>query len=255
MDQAGLTHHYSRQFNDELEQLRTRVLQMGGLVEEQLRLSVRALVKADSELGEQVAHDDYKVNDVEVAIDEQCSRILALRQPTAGDLRLIIAVIKSITDLERIGDEAEKIGFLAARLASEERPANRYKEIKHLGKQVRTMVHRALDAFARMDADLALEVKAEDANVNSEYESITRQGITLMMEDPRSIRRVLDVLWTARALERAADHAVNMCEYIVYMVRGKNIRHEEPKDGPSAVESQSVESRTGDPGTIPESDG
>ena len=225
MRSEEIGHHYSRQFNEELESLRSRVLEMGGVVENQLRLSLRALVKGDSDLGEQVAQDDAKVNRLEVAIDEECTQILARRQPAAGDLRLILAIIKTITDLERIGDEAEKIGFLATRLASLERPENRYKEIKHLGRTVRDIVHRALDCLARLDSESALEVAQADSMVDEEYESIMRQGITRMMEDPRTIGRVLDTLWVARALERIGDHAVNICEYVVYLVHGKDIRH------------------------------
>lgn len=225
MRKEDLGHHYSRQFDEELEAVRTSVLEMGGIVEDQLGLAIRALVKGDSDLGEKVAYDDHKVNSMEVAIDEECSRIIARRQPTAGDLRMIMAMIKSITDLERIGDEAEKIGFLASRLAAEERPENRYREIKHLGKMVREMLNLALDALARLDPAAAMETAERDRQVDEEYEAIMRQAITLMMEDPRSIRRVLDTLWVARALERIGDHAVNICEYVVYMVHGKDIRH------------------------------
>lgn len=217
--------HYSRTFNEELESVRSGTLKMGGLVQEQLRLSLKALVKGDSELGERVAYDDYKVNNLEVQIDEECSQIIARRQPAASDLRLIVAIIKTITDLERIGDEAEKIGFLASRLAVLERPENRYREIKHLGKQVKDMLSGALDALARMDPDAAMAIAREDRYVDEEYESILRQGITLMMEDPRTIRRVIDTLWAARSLERIGDHAVNICEYVVFMVHGKDIRH------------------------------
>jgi phosphate transport system protein len=231
MRKEDLGHHYSRQFDEELETVRTSVLEMGGMVEDQLGLAIRALVKGDSDLGEKVVYDDHKVNSMEVAIDEECSRLIARRQPTAGDLRLIMAMIKSITDLERIGDEAEKIGFLASRLAAEKRPENRYREIKHLGKMVREMLNLALDALARLDPAAAMETAERDRQVDEEYEAIMRQAITLMMEDPRSIRRVLDTLWVARALERIGDHAVNICEYVVYMVHGKDIRHLSYEEG------------------------
>jgi phosphate transport system protein len=198
---------------------------MGGLVEEQLQQAVRALVEADSNLGEQVARRDVEVNALEVSIDEDCSRILATRSPAASDLRLIVAIIKTITDLERIGDEAEKIGYIASRLATMERPTDRYREIKHMGRLVQDLVHGALDAFARADSDAAIKIARGDKVVDEEYEAIQRQCITFMMEDPRTIRRALDVLWVTRALERIGDHAKNICEYVVYMAHGKDIRH------------------------------
>ena len=225
METADLMHHTSRRFNEDLEKVRNQVLQMGGFVEQQLHRAIGALVEGDSRLGEAVATEDYRVNAMEVAIDEECSRILALRAPAAGDLRVIVAIIKTITDLERIGDEAEKIGYIASRLATMERPADKYREIKHLGRVVSQMVRGALDAFARMDADAALDVARQDRRVDEEYESIQRQTITFMLEDPRSIRRALDMMWVVRSLERIGDHAKNIGEYVIYMVYGKDVRH------------------------------
>ncbi|MFM7067350.1 MAG: phosphate signaling complex protein PhoU [Gammaproteobacteria bacterium] len=225
MDTSDISHHISSRFNEDLERVRSKVLRMGGLVEEQLQQGVKALVEGDSALGEQVARRDVEVNALEVSIDEDCSRILATRSPAASDLRLIVAIIKTITDLERIGDEAEKVAYIASRLATMERPSDRYREIKHLGRQVQDLVHGALDAFARADADAALRIARGDKVIDEEYEAIQRQCITFMMEDPRTIRRALDVLWVARALERIGDHAKNICEYVVYMAHGKDIRH------------------------------
>jgi len=225
MDTSDLSHHILSRFNADLEGVRSGVMQMGGLVEQQLQDGIKALYSGDGRLGEEVARLDHKVNAMEVAIDEDCSRILATRGPTASDLRLIVAIIKTITDLERIGDEAEKLGSIASRLATLDRPTDRYREIKHIGDLVADMVHGALDAFARMDTDAALAVARQDRIVDEEYEALQRQCITFMMEDPRAIRRALDILWVARALERIGDHAKNICEYVIYMVLGKDIRH------------------------------
>ncbi|NHA15315.1 phosphate signaling complex protein PhoU [Thioalkalivibrio sp. XN279] len=238
MEHQDISHHWSRRFNAELEAVRNNVMTMGGMVEEQLRRAVQALEKGDSELGEEVVRDDHKVNRLEVAIDEECSRIIARRQPTASDLRLIMAIIKTITDLERIGDEAEKIGYLASRLALEERPVDRYRALRHIGDLVGSMLHQSLDAFARLDPGLAMQVVRDDKAVDQEYEALSRQAITMMMEDPRSIRRVLDMLWVARALERIGDHAKNICEYVVYMVHGKDIRHVDLDDAERQVRNE-----------------
>jgi phosphate transport system protein len=225
MEASKFSDHISRRFNKDIEDLRNTVLGMGGLVETQLSRAIAAIVSGDSELGLQVARDDYKVNNLEVEIDEECSRILATRAPAAGDLRLIVAIIKTITDLERIGDEAEKIGFLASKLAGMDRPADSYRELKNLGSHVSHMLRDAMNAFARLDVAEALDVVKEDELVDDEYDAITRQCITFMMEDPRSIKRVMNVTWAARSLERIGDHAKNICEYVIYMVEGKDVRH------------------------------
>jgi len=230
MEASKFSDHISRRFNQDIEDLRNTVLSMGGLVETQLSRAIAAIVSGDSELGLKVANDDYKVNNLEVDIDEECSRILATRAPAAGDLRLIVAIIKTITDLERIGDEAEKIGFLASKLAGMDRPSDSYRELKNLGSHVSHMLRDAMNAFARLDVSEALEVVKEDELVDEEYDAITRQCITFMMEDPRSIKRVMNVTWAARSLERIGDHAKNICEYVIYMVEGRDIRHTDITD-------------------------
>jgi phosphate transport system protein len=230
METADLTHHISQRFNQDLEKVRNQMLQMGGFVEQQLHRALVALVEGDGRLGESVAADDYKVNGMELSIDEECSRILALRSPAAGDLRVIIAIIKTITDLERIGDEGVKIAYIASRLATLEQPEDGYREVKLLGRHVAQMVHDALDAFARMDSRAALRTAQEDRMVDEEYDSIQRQCITFMMEDSRTVRRALEIMWIVRALERIGDHAKNICEYVIYMVHGKDIRHTSLED-------------------------
>ena len=225
MEKIHIGHHISQQFNEELEDVRNRVLAMGGLVEQQLEGAIDALMNNDVEQADQVIKNDYKVNAMEVSIDEECSRILARRQPAASDLRLIMAVIKTITDLERIGDQAERIGRMAKRLTEAHSETQAYAPVRHLGERVRTMLHATLDSFARMDPEAAVAVAREDISVDKDYDGLMRQLITHMMEDPRTITWVLDVMWSARALERIGDHARNICEYVIYLVMGKDVRH------------------------------
>lgn len=224
-DSAHYGRHISGAFNAELEDVRQRVLAMGGLVEQQLERAVDALIGSDVELAEQVIADDHRVNGMEVYIDEECSRILARRQPAASDLRLIVAIIKTITDLERIGDEAERIAIMAKNLASLDLPRGPHFEVETLGRHVQAMLHEVLDAFARMDDRAALGVVRTDRKIDREYEAVMRQCITFMIEDPRSISRVLDIIWAVRSLERVGDHARNLAEYVIYYVHGKDVRH------------------------------
>ena len=225
MDKLHISQHISRQFNEELENVRGQLLKMGGLVENQLAQAVKALVETDADLAREVVANDYRVNALEVAIDEECTRIVARRQPAASDLRLVMAVIKTITDLERIGDEAKRV----ARMVAEEMNGTLNEEVRqeldHMGGLVREMLRQVLDAFARMDVATAVEVVHYDARVDAKYGSITRQLMTYMAEDSRSIPLILNIMWAARAMERMGDRCQNIAEYIFYLVHGRDIRH------------------------------
>jgi phosphate transport system protein len=222
---TNTSQHISQQFEAELQDIRSRVLAMGGLVEQQVGDALTALTTGDSELARKVIVQDEQVNHMEMLIDEECVQIIALRQPTASDLRLVTAIFKTITDLERIGDEAQSIAKRALNLSVADRPKRNYRELSTLGNHARGILRDALDAFARLDVDAALEVAAQDTAKDDEYESIIRQLITYMMEDPRSISNVMDLIWSARSLERIGDHAHNLCEYVIYLVEGTDVRH------------------------------
>lgn len=224
MDNSKIGHHISEQFNVELEDIRNKVLIMGGLVEQQIELAVEAYTTGNMELAEQVIKQDNDVDELEVAIDQECTQILALRQPTAFDLRLLISVIKIIHEIERVGDKAERIAEMAIKLAGVESKFPHH-ELEHMAELVKGMLHDALDAFARMTLEGVSEITERDDNVDREYDNILRQLITRMMEDPRNITRTLDVLWTVRALERIGDHACYICEHLVYMIKGEDVRH------------------------------
>lgn len=225
MDNSKIGHHISEQFNKELEDIRNKVLTMGGLVEQQIEQAVKAFTSGDVELAEQVIKQDNHVDAFEMAIDQECTQILALRQPAAFDLRLLLTVIKIINELEIVGDLAERIAKMAIHLSGTEGKRDNYYELQHMAELVKDMLHSALDAFARMSIEGITAITGLDENVDREYASIIRQLITQMMEDPRNITRTLDVLWTVRALERIGDHACYICEHLVYMVKGEAVRH------------------------------
>jgi len=224
MEKMNLSKHISGQFNAELDDIRNRVLAMGGLVERQLEQALDSLATLDTELAQQVIEGDHKVNGMEVSIDEECARIIAKRQPAASDLRMIIAITKTIADLERIGDACVRIAKAAVEKRVN-RPQPLLVSIENMGRHATRMLHSTLDALARMDAEQAFELHKEDARLDKEYEGIIRQLMTYMMEDPRSIPSVLDVIWAARAVERVGDRCKNICEYVIYYVKGKDVRH------------------------------
>jgi phosphate transport system protein len=218
--------HTSKQFDAELEALRARVLQMGGQVEEQIKLALEALVAADIELCDRVEKNDHLVNALEVEIDEDVNTIIARRQPAAGDLRMLMAVVKTITDLERVGDEAAKIARMAKLIHSSDRLVSpRMIEVRRMSQIALQMLRKSLDAFARLDLAASAEVVREDRHVDEEFRGVIRQLITFMMEDPRTISASLELLFIAKAIERIGDHAKNISEYVIYMVKGKDVRH------------------------------
>ncbi len=218
--------HISKQFDQELEAVRARVLQMGGLVEEQIINAMEALATGDVALANTVMANDHRVNALEVALDEECSMIIARRQPTARDLRMLLTVIKTITDLERIGDEASKVARMAKLIYEADRIVSpRFTEIKHMATIVLDMLRKALDGFARLEASNATQIARLDESVDEEYRMVLRHLVTYMMEDPRTISMFIEIIFAAKAIERMGDHAKNMSEYVVYMVKGKDVRH------------------------------
>jgi phosphate transport system protein len=225
MDKLQLDQHISKQFDTDLEELKARMLSMGGLVENQVADALKSVEQADSDLACRVLEREDHVDSLEMTIDEEATLLIARRQPAASDLRMVMAVLRCVRDLERIGDEAQKIAKMAIKLSEEGGSPKGYQELRHIGLQVQQMLHRALDAFARFDAVTALEVMPEDARVDMDYKTAIRELVTYMMEDPRSISRVMNILWTLKAVERIGDHAKNICEQVVYLVQGKDIRH------------------------------
>ncbi|HQT82471.1 phosphate signaling complex protein PhoU [Ferrovum sp. PN-J185] len=220
------TLHTIKQFDVELEAVRAKVLEMGGLVEEQIEKAVEALHEADLALADHVIAEDHHVNALEVSIDENCTFIIARRQPAASDLRLIIAIIKTITDLERMGDEAEKIARMAKMIHTSERLMHtRPVDLRHVAQLAVDMLRRALDSFARLDTNTAMQILRDDLDVDESFRGILRQLITFMMEDPRTISNSIELLFAAKAIERIGDHAKNIAEYVIFLVKGKDVRH------------------------------
>lgn len=224
MDNLHIGRHISGQFNEDLERVINNVMHMGGLVEKQLTDALSAVHNSDEELAKEVLNGDYQINAYEVSIDDECTRIIAKRQPAAGDLRLIMAIVKTIADLERIGDEAEKIAKVALESFSSSQQ-DLLVNLDNLGRHVIEFLQKTLDAFTRMDIDAAISIHQTDDKINREYEALMRQLMTYMMEDPRAIPQVMTVIWSARALERIGDRCQNICEYIIYFVKGKVVRH------------------------------
>jgi phosphate transport system protein len=222
----GVNEHLSKQFDAELEAIRSRVLEMGGLVESQVRRALDGFGSGERALLDDVIATDHKVNAMEVALDSDCSQVIVKRQPAANDLRLIVAITKTVTDLERIGDEAQKIARMAKNI--HERGGAHVPpvvEVRHAAQAAISMLRRTLDAFARLDTTAAAEVIRDDAGIDTEFRAILRQLITYMMEDPRTISTSLEIVWVAKAIERIGDHAKNMAEYVIYIVKGTDVRH------------------------------
>lgn len=224
--------HITHVYDEELEAVRNELLTMGGQVEEQVSGALRALVEGNATLADNIADNDYKINRLQVDIDEKVTTIIAKRQPAARDLRMLTSILKAANDLERIGDQAERIARAAASIdiIGNGMPSQHYAEIDHMGESVKEMLHGALNAFARMDVEAAIEIACQDPKVDRDFENVMRLLVTYMMEDPRCIRRAMQIIWAARALERIGDHSRNICEYVIYAVKGKDVRHTSLED-------------------------
>ena len=222
-----MTEHINKQYDQDLEAIRSRLMQMGGLVESQIRAAIAAWLDGNVSDIDKVIGADSKVNELELAIDDDLGHIIVRRQPAASDLRLILAMSKVVVDLERIGDEAAKIARMA-REVHQGGPGGlnpRLAAVHHVSDVAIGMLRRSLDAFARLDAAAAARVCGEDAAIDEEFRAILRQLITFMMEDPRTISSSLNMVWVAKAFERIGDHAKNIAEQVIYIVRGRDVRH------------------------------
>jgi phosphate transport system protein len=223
--------HTFSKFDKELENLRAQVMEMGGIVEEQIKDAITSLKDADSKLINKIIERDEDVNDLQTSIDENCELVLVKRTPVAADLRFVLTVQKITTDLERIGDEAAKIARAAKRIFENDRMSKpSLTNIKSMQKLVSEMLHTALDSFTRMDPDAILSIIKDDQSVDEIYQSCMRSQLTLMMEDPRNISTALEIVYVAKAVERIGDHAENISEHIVYWVKGSDVRHLSTKE-------------------------
>jgi phosphate transport system protein len=221
-----ILHHQSSQFDAELSRLRNDVLKMGGLVENQVSTSIEAYGGCDLGIAKDIVARDQDINALEKQIDDECTQVIARRQPTAVDLRLVFGIIKIVTDLERIGDESKKIAKGVRRICETgQSPSQFAPGIRHLAEAVLVMVRDSLDAFARLDSAQAKRVIEDDTNVDTEFKAAVRQLITHMMEDPRTISTAMDIIWIARAIERIGDHAKNVAEHVIFIAEGQDIRH------------------------------
>lgn len=220
-----MNRHISEQYDTELAEIKARLMEMGGLVEQQLERGARALINHDVELAESMNGTEKQINKLELDLDEQCVQVIARRQPTAGDLRTLICVMRAITDLERIGDEAHRIARMARGMAREELPEDQYGAFRELNSLVAQQLASALDAFARLDEKLANEVIQGDEVIDNLYRNIISNLKISMADNPNHINRSMNVIWAARALERIGDHAKNLGEYVMYRVRGEDVRH------------------------------
>lgn len=218
--------HSSKQYELDLEGIRSRVLQMGGMVEKQFHDAMNCFRTLNIQEAERIIAADIEVNQMEVALDDVCSHLIVKRQPAANDLRTVMATIKVITDLERIGDEATKIARAAKALHQRGLVPIAHEDIvRVMATSAGRQLHDALDAFARMDEKQATRLIVADEEIDLEYRAVMRSAVTLMMEDPRTISASLDTVWVAKAIERIGDHAKNIAEYVIYIVEGKDIRH------------------------------
>jgi len=241
MSDLHLGQHISRRFNEELEDVRSKVLQMGGIVEAQLANALKVLVNEKPSLAKQVKNDDAVVNSFEVEIDEECARIVARRQPAATDLRLIITVIKTISDLERMGDEAKRVAIMTGHEMEGALDDDLRTDLEHLGDLVRQSLRHVLDAFARTDVDAAVAVVKADKKIDKKYKKIIKQLMQKMAQDPQSVPSVMNLMWAVRSLERLGDRCQNIAEHVIYMVLGTDVRHVKIDDVLAEIEAQSEE--------------